>query len=140
MNTKELLLAGLVGLVSYGIYFEASLLFSAFDKGGGYDKCSTVLNEVRRINAEAIFAKNGMTLYQRGAYWSGKQITLVFYIKEKECSIPTEIDDFIHTLENSIGHSRILLEIRHCPQGKCTNHWDTILLKDKMYFGWRLFY
>lgn len=140
MNVKELLIVALVCLVGYGIYVEASLWFSAFDKGRGYDKCSLVLKDMRHINVENIFAKNGMTLYRRGAYWRGKRINLVFYIKEKECSIPSEIDTFIHNLENSIGHSRVLLEIRHCPLGKDTNHWDTVLLEDKMYFWWRLFY
>lgn len=38
MNVKELLIVVLVCLVGYGIYVVVSLLFSAFNKGRGYDK------------------------------------------------------------------------------------------------------
>lgn len=128
-------------LLLYGIYFEASGWFSAFDKGNGYDKCELILKDLRKIDTGAIFAKNGMTLRKTVVYWRGKTVSMNFYITENTCdSIPLEIEEFILKHKNVVGSSRIELVIRNTPQGKEFNHWDTTILLEKMYFWWRLFY
>lgn len=127
-------------LVVYGIYFEASVWISALDKQGGYYKLCHIAEELKQLDTEAVFRQYGMTLVKQGTNWRGKTIDLRFYIQEKDGAIPSEIEQFIYEQADSVGHSRINVEIRRCPSGEYTNDRDALLLKDKMYFWWRILY
>lgn len=128
-------------ILLYGIYFEASGWFSAFDTGNGYDKCDLILRDLNKADYRAIFAKNGMPLRKTIVYWRGKTVSMNFYITEKHCNfIPPEIEEFILKHKDAVGSSRIELIIRYTPPEKEFDHYNITILLEKMYFWWRLFY